>query len=83
VHLASTAQTEHQAFRYGDTAYGLLFHLEATPKTVGWMTKAFQDELSSEGLDGAEIRRRAMTHEPALRDTAETVFGRWADLTAG
>jgi GMP synthase (glutamine-hydrolysing) len=78
--LAHTAQAEHQAFRYGDSAYGLLFHLEVTPKTVAWMTKAFQDELAEEGLDGAAIRRAAMQHEPALRDTASTVFGQWAHL---
>ena len=78
--LAHTAQTEHQAFRYGDRAYGLLFHLEVTPKTVAWMTNAFQDELADEGLDGAALRRAAMPREPALRETAGTVFGRWADL---
>jgi len=83
VRLARTPQTKLQAFRHGETAYGLLFHLEATPKTVAWMTTAFQDELKEEGLDGATIRRAAMTHEQALRDTAQTVFGRWADLLDG
>ena len=80
VSLARSAQTEHQAFRYGDTAYGLLFHLEVTPKTVAWMTKAFRDELAREEIDGAAVRRAAMTHEMALRDTAHAVFGRWAEL---
>jgi GMP synthase (glutamine-hydrolysing) len=80
VSLARSAQTEHQAFRYGDTAYGLLCHLEVTPKTVAWMTKAFQDELADEGLDGAALRRAAMTHEATLRETARTVFGRWVEL---
>jgi len=80
VRLASSEQTEHQAFRYGDSAYGMLFHLEVTPKTVAGMTKAFQDELAEEGLDGAAIRQAAMTHEDAVRDKAATVFGRWAEL---
>ena len=80
--LARTTQTEHQAFRYGDSAYGLLFHLEVTPKTVAWMTKAFQDELAEEGLDGAAIRRAALPREPALRETAATVFGQWAALVS-
>lgn len=80
VRLARTPQTEHQAFRYGNNVYGLLFHLEVTPKTVAGMTKAFQDELAEEGLDGAAIRQKAMTHEDAVRDTAATVFGRWAEL---
>lgn len=80
VRLARTPETEHQAFRYGPSAYGLLFHLEVTPKIVAWMTTAFQDELTAEGLDGAALRRAAMTHEPALRSTAQTVFGAWARL---
>ncbi len=80
VRLARTVQTEHQAFRYGRTAYGLLFHLEVTPKTVAWMTTAFQDELAEEGLDDAKIRRAAATHESALGATAQHVFGRWACL---
>jgi GMP synthase (glutamine-hydrolysing) len=73
VPLARTPRTQHQA-------YGLLFHLEVTPKTVAWMTTAFQDELTEEGLDGAAIRRAAMIHEAVLRDTVESVFGRWAEL---
>jgi len=80
VRLASSAQTENQAFRYGDNVYGLLFHLEVTPKTVAGMTTAFQDELAEEGLDGAAIRRAALSHEDAVRDRAATVFGRWAEL---
>jgi len=80
VQLAHTPQTELQAFRYGHTAYGLLFHLEVTPKTVAWMTTAFQDELEEEGIDGADLRRAAMPREDTLRATAATVFGGWADL---
>lgn len=80
VRLARTPQTEHQAFRYGPSAYGLLCHLEVTPKIVAWMTAAFQDELKAEGIDGAGLRRAAMTHEPALRSTAQSVFGAWAEL---
>ena len=44
------------------------------------MTTAFQNELAEEGLDAGAIRRAAMGHEPQLRDTARTVFGRWAEL---
>jgi GMP synthase (glutamine-hydrolysing) len=80
VRLARTEQTEAQAFRHGDRVYGLLFHLEVTPTTVAWMTRAFQDELAEEGLDGARIRRAAQTHESSVRDRAATVFGRWAGL---
>ncbi len=83
VPLARSAQTEHQAFRYGERAYGLLFHLEVTPTTVAGMTNAFRDELAEEGLDGAAIRRAAVTREADLRAAADTVFGRWTRLLPG
>lgn len=77
VSLARSAQTKHQAFRYGEHAYGLLFHLEVTPSLVDGMTRAFADELTAEGLDGAAIRDAASDHADSLRMIADTVFGRW------
>jgi len=47
------------------------------------MTKAFQDELATEGIDGAALRRAAMPREMAVRAAATTVFGGWADLVSG
>jgi GMP synthase-like glutamine amidotransferase len=45
--LASSPLCTHQAFRYGDRVYGLLFHLELTPAMIhSWMA-AFHDELVS------------------------------------
>jgi GMP synthase-like glutamine amidotransferase len=45
--LASSPLCTHQAFRYGDRVYGLLFHLELTPDMIySWMA-AFHDELAS------------------------------------
>jgi GMP synthase (glutamine-hydrolysing) len=78
VPLARSAQTKHQAFRYGEHAYGLLFHLEVTPSIVDGMTRAFADELAAEGLDGAAIRNAASTHVDTLAEIADTVFGKWA-----
>ena len=40
VNLASSELTAHQAFRYGDSAYGLLFHLEMTEDMVAEMAAA-------------------------------------------
>ncbi|MGM0706277.1 MAG: bifunctional hydroxymethylpyrimidine kinase/phosphomethylpyrimidine kinase [Bacteroidota bacterium] len=62
----------------GAHAYGLLFHLEVTPSLVAGMTRAFADELASEGLGGAAIRAAASDHADALRVIADTVFGRWS-----
>jgi GMP synthase-like glutamine amidotransferase len=45
--LASSPLCTHQAFRYGDRVYGLLFHLELTPDIIhSWMA-TFHDELVS------------------------------------
>ncbi|MFQ3621849.1 MAG: hypothetical protein SNJ78_13015, partial [Spirochaetales bacterium] len=39
VHLASSEQYPHQAFRYGSTVYALQFHLEVTPDLLdAWFT---------------------------------------------
>ena len=43
--LASSPLCTHQAFRYGDRVYGLLFHLELTPAIIHTWIEAFQDEL--------------------------------------
>ena len=83
--LARSAQTDCQAFRYGapdSGAYGLLFHLEATPEIVHGMTVAFAGELASEGLDGEALREDAAAHLPPLQQIGRGVFGRWAERVA-
>ena len=45
--LASSPLCAHQAFRYGERVYGLLFHLELTPAMIQTWMETFQDELVS------------------------------------
>ena len=45
--LASSPLCTHQAFRYGDRVYGLLFHLELTPDVIHSWLATFHDELVS------------------------------------
>ncbi|MGH9352015.1 MAG: type 1 glutamine amidotransferase [Terriglobia bacterium] len=78
--LASSALTPCQAFRYGTAAYGFLFHMEITPEILRGMTSTFKDELEEEGLDGNVIVREARDHLPALQQTGNRVFRRWAGL---
>jgi GMP synthase-like glutamine amidotransferase len=47
ISLASSPLCAHQAFRYGERVYGLLFHLELTPAIIHRWIEAFQDELVS------------------------------------
>lgn len=58
VHLASTASCRNQAFRYGDFAYGLQFHLEVNEALIRrWLLQSeMQHEL--EPLGGAAHARR-------------------------
>jgi GMP synthase (glutamine-hydrolysing) len=77
--LAKSQLTEHQAFRFGDHVYGLLFHLEVTETMVKEMVDTFADEVREAGADGAAIVAKASEHLPALHKFGETIFSRWAE----
>jgi GMP synthase (glutamine-hydrolysing) len=80
VSLASSDLTTHQAFRYGNSAYGLLFHLEMTEEMIGEMADAFGDELREGGGDPAELAAQSAIHCDELGAIGEAVFGKWARL---
>ena len=81
--LATSAQTQCQAFAYGNTAYGFLFHLEATQTIVEEMTRGFSDELVEEKIDAGEILDQTRRHLTGFQSIAASVFGRWASLIEG
>jgi GMP synthase (glutamine-hydrolysing) len=78
VALASSELTELQAFRYGENAWGLLFHAEMTQRIVAALVSEFGDGLKRVGIDGDEILASAPRHLADLGKIAETIFGRWA-----
>ncbi len=80
--LASSELTPHQAYRYGDNAYGILFHMEVTQPLVETMTETFRAELDEIGASGEQIRARAADFLPPLERIGQTVFGRWATAAA-
>jgi len=80
VGLASSRQTPQQAFRYGENAYGILFHLEVTQGQISQMLLDFADELREAGGSSGEITKETSRHLPALQEIASGVFGRWASL---
>lgn len=76
--LARSAATPVQAFRYGDTAYGLLFHLEADTDQVSAMASAFPDDLVA-----ADVEVDALTDPlrvEAVAPLADAVFDAWTAL---
>ena len=78
--LASSAQTQCQAFAYEERAYGLLFHLEATQKIVEDMVRGFKGELDEEQIEGAEIIAQTREHLARQEGIGALVFQRWASL---
>jgi GMP synthase (glutamine-hydrolysing) len=80
ISLASSELTQHQAFRHGASAYGLLCHMEATREIVEGMVRSFPEELAEVNLTARAVLEGADEHLPALSDRGSRVFGTWADL---
>ena len=81
--LAASARTPHQAFRYGERAYGFLFHMEVTAAIITEMVASFAGELEQAGLDGRDILDAMPHHLPHLQHIGGSVFARWAGRMAG
>lgn len=81
--IARSELTEHQAFRHGTSAYGILFHLETTQELVEQMVRAFDEELRAADVDPARVLREAEQHLPALALRGREVFEAWASLLEG
>ena len=77
VRLASSPLCENQAFRYGENAYGLQFHVEVTEAIIrAWMrTPVNKTELASlKGqIDPMAIRRQSPQHIARLQELAHHV----------
>ncbi len=78
--LGSSALTPNQLFRYGRGLYGLQFHLEMTPELFEEMVYEARDDLMKDGENPDSLREEAWRVLPPLRETAETVFSRWAAM---
>jgi GMP synthase (glutamine-hydrolysing) len=80
VHLASTESCEHQAFRYGNRAYGLQFHLEADEALIRrWLAvPAYAAEVGAEGVEQI-LRTTPDQISPALA-LSERVFHEFLEL---
>lgn len=83
VRLASSPASKVQAFRHGEHAYGLQFHLEANEALIErWLTVAdHQDVLAEEQdcVDPAEIRAQTRQSIDGLQALSRETFRRWID----
>lgn len=83
VHLARSAVCPHQAFRYGERAYGLQFHLEVTAELIDeWLIQPdnHRELAGLDYIDPDEIRRRTPREMPALAALGEEVLSRFAEM---
>lgn len=82
-HLGRTDSCENQAFRWGDSAYGLQFHLEMDiPLIERWLANpVYRRELEDSGLghDAETIRRQSQAHIEGMQARANEVFSRFLD----
>jgi GMP synthase (glutamine-hydrolysing) len=78
VALASSAKTAIQAFRFGDKAYGLLFHAEITQERLSKLVGEFGEDLKRVGIDGDAFVAHAPEYLERLHGIGATIFRRWA-----
>ena len=83
VSLARSERTACQAFRYGRSAFGLLFHAEMNEPMVRGMVQAFGGELEAAGESQAAILECSVTAIPEMRRVGRLLFERWATFLAG
>ena len=83
VHLASSPASEVQAFRHGEHAYGLQFHLEVdAPLIDRWLTVPDNQAILGEEVgrvDAAQIHDETVGSIAALQELSRETFSRWVD----
>jgi GMP synthase-like glutamine amidotransferase len=83
--LAGSVAYEHQAFRFGPSAYGLQFHPEVRPDDLArWAAvPGYTGLLERAGADWDEVRSALEQAAPELDALAEELLERWLYLVAG
>ena len=82
-HLASSARYPNQAFRVGERAWGLQYHLEVDRPAVEGFLAAFADDARAAGADPEAIWEATDSALEALAVTRDLVAGRFAGLVVG
>lgn len=80
---ASNNRYDNQAFRVGEAAWGMQFHIEATSGMVASWAAADQESLAAEGREPADIVAEVQQAEAALEKAGAPVARRFAALVTG
>jgi GMP synthase-like glutamine amidotransferase len=83
VHLASSSRYAHQAFRVGDRAWGLQFHIETPPEMVRRWGAEHGAAVEQAGLDPVALAERAVQELPEVEACWRPVVERFAALAQG
>ena len=81
--LARSPQCENQAFRFGQRAFGLQFHMEVTAEIIDeWLCQSDNcGELAGLSyIDPAALRRQIPEKLPQMEAVGRQVFDRFANL---
>jgi GMP synthase-like glutamine amidotransferase len=79
-HIASSRQYPNQAFRVGECAWGLQFHVEVDPEAVADFVEAFGSEAQAAGVDPAAILAGARDQLATLDPVRRRLTRRFAEL---
>jgi GMP synthase-like glutamine amidotransferase len=75
VPLAESAVAPLQAFRYGDRAYGLLFHLEMEETGIETLCRECGPDLVKARLSAQQVTHEALPHLAVLQTFADRLIG--------
>lgn len=75
VPLAGSAIAPLQAFRYGNRAYGLLFHLEMESSGIDSLCRECASDLKKARLTAQEVKVASTPNLPALHQFADRLIG--------
>jgi GMP synthase-like glutamine amidotransferase len=75
VPLAGSDIAPLQAFRYGDRAYGLLFHLEMEERGIDSLCQECAADLMEARLTEHQVKSVALPQLPRLHQTADRLIG--------
>jgi GMP synthase (glutamine-hydrolysing) len=83
VNLASSPRYAHQAFRVGDRAWGLQFHIETPPEMVRHWGAHYGAAVEEAGLDPVALAERAVQELDEVEACWRPLVERFAALAQG
>jgi GMP synthase (glutamine-hydrolysing) len=84
--LVTGDQIPLQAYRFGDSAWGIQFHLEVDAVELGWWLEVADEKIDLKagwGKSADEIREESRRYIARQEERGRTIFHRFADVVRG